>query len=105
MKVVGSASNTPSPISAIFAARAFHFACVFQRHSIAMRKLLGDLKPDVVPRVLVLAAGIAETNDQLHSEGLITQSLIPNPWGLLLVFLARRSAQPPRRLPRPSCPS
>jgi hypothetical protein len=39
-----------------------------------MGKLFRDLKPDVVARVLVLAAGIAETNDQLHSE-----RLIPNP--------------------------
>ena len=29
MKVVGSASSTPSPISAIFAARAFHFEWFF----------------------------------------------------------------------------
>jgi len=29
MNVVGSASSIPSPISATFAARAFHFACAF----------------------------------------------------------------------------
>ena len=39
-----------------------------------MRKLFGNLKPDVVPRVLVVAAGIAKTDNQLHSE-----RLIPNP--------------------------
>ena len=61
-------------MSAIFAARAFQLRVILQRHAIAPRKLLGHLEPDVVPRVLVLAAGIAKTNDQLQG-----QSLIPNP--------------------------
>jgi hypothetical protein len=39
-----------------------------------MRKLFGHLEPDVVPRMLVLAAGIAKTHNQLQA-----QSLIPNP--------------------------
>jgi hypothetical protein len=41
---------------------------ILERHTIPVRKLLGHLKPDVVPRVLVLAAGIAKTHDQLHGQ-------------------------------------
>src|SRR5688572_11576134 len=44
----------------------FPARAAFQRHVIALRKLLGHLEPDVVTRVLVLAAGIAKTDDELQ---------------------------------------
>src|SRR5687767_11487867 len=46
----------------------FPLRVIFQRHAIATRKLFGDLEPDIVPGVLVLAARIAETNDQLQGR-------------------------------------
>ena len=55
----------------------FPLRAIFQRHAIALRKLLGHLEPDVVPRVLVLAAGIAKTNDQLHTIGTYFLSFLP----------------------------
>ena len=74
MKVVGSASKHAVADVRDLRRPRFPLRVVLQRDAIATRKLLGHLKPDVVPRVLVLAAGIAKTNDQLHSE-----RLIPNP--------------------------
>ncbi len=44
----------------------FPLRVILQCHTIAARKLFGNLKPDVMPRVLVIAAGIAKTNNQLQ---------------------------------------
>ena len=73
MNVVGSASNTPSPMSAIFAARAFHFAWFFNVTSIAARELVDHLEPDVVPRVSYSRPGLPRPTISFKP------TLVPNP--------------------------